>query len=132
MPDGKVVIQTMLDNSKIPKGIKDASKSLGGLKSVVKGIGMAIATAFSVSTIIQFAKESVSAANTLSDALTGLRSILDGQGRSFSDAEKFLQEYTADGLIPMTNAITAYKNLGQYRINATIRIIQQVPSKNCG
>lgn len=111
MPDGKIVFKSTIDNSQLPKGVKDISRSFGGLKGVVKSLGVAIATAFSISTIIQFAKESVSAANTLSDALTGLRSILDGQGRSFSDAEKFLQEYTADGLIPMTNAITAYKNL---------------------
>lgn len=109
--DGKVIISTELDNSRIPKGVKEISGKLGGLKSVVKSLGAAIGAAFSVMTIVNFAKESVQAANALSDALTGLRSILDGQGRSFSDAEKFLQEYTADGLIPMTNAITAYKNL---------------------
>lgn len=109
--DGKVIISTALDNSALPKGVKEISGCLGGLKGVVKSLGTAIGAAFSVMTIVNFAKESVQAANELSDALTGLRSILDGQGRSFSDAEKFLQEYTADGLVPMTNAITAYKNL---------------------
>ena len=109
--DGKVIISTELDNSRIPKGVKEISGSLGGLKTVVSRLGAAIGAAFSVMTIVNFARESVNAANALSDALTGLRSILDGQGRSFSDAEKFLQEYTADGLVPMTNAITAYKNL---------------------
>jgi hypothetical protein len=109
--DGKVIISTELDNSRIPKGVKEISGSLGGLKTVVSRLGAAIGAAFSVMTIVNFARESVNAANALSDALTGLKSILDGQGRSFSDAEKFLQEYTADGLVPMTNAITAYKNL---------------------
>ena len=109
--DGKVIISTELDNSNLPNGIKDISGKLGGLKNVVKSLGAAIGAAFSVVAIVNFAKESVQAANELSDALTGLKSILAGQGRSFSDAEKFLQEYTADGLVPMTNAITAYKNL---------------------
>ena len=109
--DGKVIISTELDNSNIPACVKEISGKLGGLKSVVKRLGAAIGAAFSVMTIVNFAKESVQAANALSDALTGLRSILDGQGRSFSDAQKFLEDYTADGLIPMTNAITAYKNL---------------------
>ena len=109
--DGKVIISTKLDNSGLPGGVKEISNCLGGLKSVVKSIGSAIAAAFSVAAIVSFATESVQAANELSDALTGLKSILDGQGRSFSDAEKFLQEYTADGLVPMANAITAYKNL---------------------
>jgi hypothetical protein len=109
--DGKVIISTELDNSQIPKGVKEIKGSLGGLNNVVKSLGTAIAGAFSVAAIIGFAKESVSAANQLADALTGLKSILDGQGRSFSDAQKFLEEYTADGLVPMANTITAYKNL---------------------
>lgn len=109
--DGKVIISTELDNSQLPKGVKQISGQLGGLKNVVKSLGTAIAAAFSVAAIVNFAKESVQAANRLTDALTGLKSILDGQGRSFSDAQKFLEEYTADGLVPMTNAITAYKNL---------------------
>lgn len=110
-PDGKVIISTRLDNSQIPKGVKEVKGALGGLKSVVGSLGAAIAGAFSVMAIVKFATESVKAANQLSDALTGLKSILDGQGRSFSDAQKFLEEYTADGLVPMANAITAYKNL---------------------
>ena len=109
--DGKVTLSTALDNSGFAKGIRKIEGSLGGLKNVTKSLGAAIATAFSVAAVVNFAKESVKAANQLSDALTGLRSILDGQGRSFSDAQKFLEEYTADGLVPMTNAITAYKNL---------------------
>lgn len=40
-----------------------------------------------------------------------MQSILDGQGRSFSAAQSFIEDYTKDGLIPATNAITAYKNL---------------------
>lgn len=111
MADGKVVISTELDNSKIPKGINDVKGSLGGLNSVVKKLGVTITAAFSVAAIARFAKESVEASMQLSNALQGLQSIIEGQGRSFSDAQKFIEEYTSDGLIPATNAITAYKNL---------------------
>ena len=111
MADGKVVISTELDNSRIPAGIRAVKGALGGLESVVKKLGTAVGIAFSVGAIIQFGKESVNAANELSAALTGLQSILDGQGRSFSAAQEFINEYTKDGLIPATNAITAYKNL---------------------
>lgn len=111
MADGKVVISTELDNSRIPAGIRAVKGALGGLESVVKKLGTAVGIAFSVRAIIQFGKESVNAANELSAALTGLQSILDGQGRSFSAAQEFINEYTKDGLIPATNAITAYKNL---------------------
>lgn len=109
--DGKITISTELDNSALPKGINQVKGQLGGLGNVVKKLGVAIGAAFSVRAIVNFAAESVKAANELSSALTGLQSILDGQGRSFADAEKFLKEYTADGLVPMTNAVAAYKNL---------------------
>lgn len=111
MSDGKVVISTELDNSGIEKGVKSVKGSFGGLTSVVNKLGAAIGIAFSVRAIVQFGKESVNAANELSSALTGLQSIVEGQGRSFSAAQKFIDEYTKDGLIPATNAITAYKNL---------------------
>lgn len=109
--DGKVIISTELDNNGFEKGIKSVKGSLGGLINVAKSLGAAIGVAFSVGAITNFAAESVKAANELSGALTGLQSILDGQGRSFSAAKKFLEEYTADGLVPMTNAVAAYKNL---------------------
>ncbi len=111
MADGKVVISTALDNSGIDKGVKQVSGSLGGLKSIVGKLGVAITAAFSVRQIVQFGTESVRAANKLANALKGLQSIMDGQGRSFSAAQAFIAEYTKDGLIPATNAITAYKNL---------------------
>ena len=109
--DGKVVISTELDNRGFEKGIKVISDQLGGLGNTLKNIAVMIAAAFSTKKIIEFAVEASQAAMTLSDALKGLQSILDGQGRSFSAAQAFIEEYTKDGLIPATNAITAYKNL---------------------
>ncbi len=111
MADGKVIISTALDNSGLEKGLRRVEGRLGGLKSVVTKLGAAIAGAFAVGRVIQFGKESVDAARELSDAMTGLQSIMDGQGRSFSRAQKFIEAYTADGLVPATNAINAYKNL---------------------
>lgn len=109
--DGKVTISTELSNAGLEKGLRNIKGSLGGLKGVIAKLGAAIAAAFAVQRIVQFGKESVDAARALSDALTGLQSIMDGQGRSFSHARKFIEEYISDGLIPATNAINAYKNL---------------------
>ncbi len=111
MADGKVVINTALDNKGFQKGVGQISGALGGLKSVVGKLGASIVAAFSVRQIVQFGTESVRAANELANALQGLKSIMEGQGRSFSAAQAFIEEYTKDGLIPATNAITAYKNL---------------------
>lgn len=109
--DGKVIISTELDNSGFEKGIRVISDQLGGLGNTLKNIAVMIAAAFSTKKIVEFAVEASQAAMTLSDALNGLKSILEGQGRSFSAAQAFIEDYTKDGLIPATNAITAYKNL---------------------
>lgn len=77
---------------------------LGKLSTLIGGV-------FAVHKIVQFGVESSRAARTLSDALTGLQSIVTGQGRSFAKAKGFIQSYTKDGLVPAANAITAYKNL---------------------
>ena len=109
--DGKVVISTAIDNTGLKKGIGSVSGSLGGLKTVLGKMAGLIATAFSVTAIVRFGAESSKAAMELSNVLQGLQSIVEGQGRSFSKAKAFLDEYVKDGLIPMTNAVTAYKNL---------------------
>ncbi len=126
MAAGKVTISTTLDNSGLRKGYQQASsdtdkfsKHLGA--SVSKGTGQAgkaleglkrlMASVLSVTLVFAFGKASVQAARQFSDAMTGMQSILEGQGRSFAQAQGFINEYISDGLMPATNAITAYKNL---------------------
>ena len=109
--DGSIIIDTRINSDGVQNGVKEIEGELGGLKNVVGKLTGVIATAFSVTEIVQFGVESSKAARQLSDALIGLKSVVDGNGRSFSEAQKFLEEYTADGLIPATNATAAYKNL---------------------
>ena len=109
--DGRVVISTALDNKGFQKGIQKISGSLGGLQSVLGKLAGVIGGAFAVHKVVEFGKEAVHQTNRMRDAMLGLQSILQGQGRDFQKAKAFIQEYTADGLIPATNAITAYKNL---------------------
>lgn len=109
--DGSIIINTKIDTSGFTKSASEMKTQFGGLASAAKKLGTAIAAAFSIGAIVQFGKESVNAASEMSNALRGLQSILEGQGRSFSAAQQFIKEYTQDGLIPATNAITAYKNL---------------------
>ena len=93
------------------KATQKVAGAFGGLGAVLGKLGSVIGAAFAVHKAIEFGTESVKAANQLKDALTGLRSVVEGQGRSFKQAQKFIDEYTADGLVPATNAINAYKNL---------------------
>lgn len=61
--------------------------------------------------MVKFTKDAISAASETQAAWTGLNSIVVGTGGSFGKAQAFLNDYVKDGLIPLTNAVTAYKNL---------------------
>lgn len=119
MADGKVIISTELDNSGFKRGISGLQGQCNGLKSVISSIGKTIAVAFSVGAIINFGRQSVKAASDLSSAMIGLQSIVDGQGRSFSQAQSFIEDYIKDGLVPMQDAVTAYKNLSMRGYDTT-------------
>lgn len=109
--DGSLFFNTKVDTSGFFKGRKAISNACGGIKSAFAKIGATIATAFSVKAIIDFSKACVNAANQTTNAFQGLKSIIDGQGRSYSQATEWVKEYVSDGLIPLQNAVTAYKNL---------------------
>lgn len=120
--DGSITISTNIDTS----GFQSDARRLGrtaqstgntvssGISRITGALGkmaVAAAAAFSVTAIVNFSKTCVSAASEMQSALMGLSSIMEGQGRSFSEAQEFINSYTADGLVPATNAINAYKNL---------------------
>jgi len=102
--DGSIKIDSKIDT-------KGFNVGLNRMISSLKGLAVAAGIAFGTSAIINFGKTAVKATTELTNAMTGLKSIMDGQGRSFANAKKFINDYVSDGLIPATNAITAYKNL---------------------
>lgn len=77
----------------------------------MKNAFKAVAVALAALGIFKYVKDGVEAASQLEGAMLGLQSIIEGQGRSFAGAKKFINEYISDGLVPLTNAVTAYKNL---------------------
>lgn len=81
--------------------------STDGMKKAFKAVAVAIAALG----IGKYVKDAVMAASELEGAFLGLQSIVEGQGRSFTKAKGFINGYIADGLVPLTNAVTAYKNL---------------------
>lgn len=109
--DGSIRINTKGDATGFNNLVKDISGGLSGIKKSLAALGSATAVAFGVKFIVAFSKASIQAANELGNAMTGLQSIMEGQGRSFQQAQKFINEYIEDGLIPATNAVNAYKNL---------------------
>ena len=77
----------------------------------LKQVNGLVKKVLSVAAITKFSTEAISAATKVQSAWTGLNSIVQGTGKSFSAAEKFISTYTKDGLVSIQEATTAYKNL---------------------
>ena len=91
-------------NNKV-KGTENAfSSAFGKIAKVVGG-------AFAVKQVANFTKKCIDSASKVQSAFTGLNSIVQGTGNSFSQAQDFINKYTADGLVSIEETATAYKNL---------------------
>lgn len=106
------------ETSELKRELGNVKKELGGLDKTVKQSTDAMKSAFkSVAAalatlgIVKYVKDAIQASSDLEGAFLGLQSILEGQGRSFSKAKGFINDYIADGLVPLTDAVNAYKNL---------------------
>jgi len=112
---GEIDLSLILNSDKFKSQLKNtksyADEASSKISSSLSKIGKAVAVAFSVTKIVQFGKECLKVATETSNAWIGLNSILVGQGRSFDKAKAFVQEYVSDGLVPLNNAVAAYKNL---------------------
>ena len=109
---GEVAVNLALNNKGFNKEVSNTIKSTeNSFGSSFKKIGSMIASVFAVKQVWDFGKASVSAASQAQSAWTGLYSIVDGTGKSFAEAKGFIEEYISDGLVPLSNATTAYKNL---------------------
>lgn len=109
--DGSIRIDTHINSTGFVRGINEMNRGFGSMTNSLTKIGKLIATAFGAAAIIKFGKDSIDAASNLSNAWLGLGSIVEGQGKSFSKAKGFINDYISDGLVPLENAVTAYKNL---------------------
>lgn len=112
---GEIDLSLILNSDKFNSQLKNvdsqADKASTKISSTLSKIGKAVAVAFSVTAIVKFGKECLNVATETSNAWIGLNSILTGQGKSFNQAKKFINDYIADGLVPLNNAVGAYKNL---------------------
>lgn len=98
--------------SRFTKEVNSAGSSAKAvMQSTMQSIGKAIGVAFSAAAVVSFGKKCVEVASETQSAWVGLSSILNGQKKSFSEANRFIQDYISDGLVPLNNAVTAYKNL---------------------
>lgn len=111
MADGTLIFDTRINSSGFENGKKSITKSCSSMQDAFAKLGTTIAATLGVQQIINFGKTCVNSAKEAGDALLGLKSIVEGQGRDFAQAQEFLNDYISDGLVPLSNAVTAYKNL---------------------
>ena len=104
MADGYLTFDTKLNTSGFQKGI-------GSISSMFGKLGTIAAAALSVAAITNFGKASVQAATQMESKFKGLQFLMNANNRSMQEATTFIQQYTADGLVPMTSAYEAYKNM---------------------
>lgn len=112
---GEIDLSLILNSDKFKSQLKNidgqANTASSKISSSLAKIGKAAIAAFSVTAIAKFGKECVSVASETANAWIGLNSILTGQGKSFQQAKSFINDYVLDGLVPLNNAVAAYKNL---------------------
>ncbi len=109
---GAVAVDLNLNDNNYDKQLNSKIKSSeNAFSSSFKKIGGFIAGAFAVKQVTSFTKECISSASKVQSAFTGLNSIVQGTGNSFSQAQDFIKKYTADGLVSIEETATAYKNL---------------------
>ena len=112
---GEIDLSLILNSDKFNSQLQNvdglANKASSKIYTSLSKIGKAVAVAFSVTAITKFGKECLNVATETSNAWIGLNSILVGQGKSFEKAKSFINDYISDGLVPLNNAVTAYKNL---------------------
>lgn len=104
MADGYLTFDTKMNTGGFQKGV-------GSLTSIFSKLGGVIAGALSIAAVVAFGKASVQAASEMEAKYKGLEFLMRANGRSMQEATGFIQQYTADGLVPMTSAYEAYKNM---------------------
>ena len=86
--------------------------------------GAAIAMAFGKA--IPFMKQSIALFNQATSAASGLQSAIRASGEDWDTAHAFLKSYTEDGLVPLTQASAALKNMlaGGYGLEESMGIMR--------
>lgn len=109
---GAVDVELELNSSNYDKQLNNKIKGTESAFSSAFGkIAKVVGGAFAVKQVASFTKNCIDSASKVQSAFTGLNSIVQGTGNSFSLANDFIKKYTADGLVSIEETATAYKNL---------------------
>lgn len=113
---GEMAIAIALNTKAIQDGLNEVKvhlkKGSSDIQKHAKDYDkLAIVAGYAFTKVVGAVKSGVDAFNDYKNAMTGLKSISEGTGNSFGQAQKFIEEFTSDGLVPASNAATALKNL---------------------
>lgn len=109
---GAVDVELGLNSSNYDKQLNNKVKGTESAFSSAFGkIAKVVGGAFAVKQVANFTKNCIDSASKVQSAFTGLNSIVQGTGNSFSLANDFIKKYTSDGLVSIEETATAYKNL---------------------
>lgn len=130
--DFKTKIQDI--NKKLKSIEAQAKKAGAGVESGTSRMSKAFTTikvaaaVKAIQSVTQAVKKLTDAYAETESAQMGLSSILTAQGKDVGAAKAWLKDYTKDGLIPLTEAYTAYKNLASagYSDEQTQSILQNL------
>jgi len=120
---GELSINLKMRLEGLEKGIETAQKKLQSIEKQneqlknsnsqldASFIAMSVSIIAALTKIKSAIDDGVQKYKEYESASKGLESIVKGQGLSFSNAQSFIEDYISDGLIPLSDATLAYKNL---------------------
>lgn len=126
---GQLVIDLKIKMEALEKGLESAKKKLQEIEKQneqVKNsnsnlnasfIAMSAGIVASLAKIKSAISDGIGEYKKYESANKGLESIVKGQGLNFNKAQTFIDEYISDGLIPLSEATLAYKNLASRGYN---------------
>lgn len=113
---GELAIAIALKTGALEQGLKEVQRKLKDHGKKVQGASkdydkLALAAGVAFWKITSAVNSGIKAFNDFNNSMVGLRSIVQGTGASFQEAQGFIDDFISDGLIPASDAATALKNL---------------------
>lgn len=91
--------------------VQRVTRGLEGLRDVVAGLQISRIFEQATATVTNFARDSVAAFTAYQSAQQGVIGVATAFHQDINGVKKAIQDYTADGLVPLTEASNAFKNL---------------------
>lgn len=126
---GELCINLKMKLEGIEKGLETAQKKIQNIEQQniniqnsnkqleASFITMSATAVIALNQIKSAIKDGIEKYKEYESANKGLQSIVKGQGLSFNNAQSFIEDYISDGLIPLSDATLAYKNLASRGYN---------------